>query len=133
MSYLRPPNRMHRDGMGELPKIKALSGMSGLGGACCASCAQGGACAGGCGGSCGGSCGGGCRGMGDVPGLTSAAPAAPADLNTMVADIRSRADQYVEQDRYFRMMQIGATLAIPLAAAVWKFILGRRQSSTLVG
>jgi len=116
VGYISLPHRGKRALAGEIPKYKP--GLSGLG-ACCARCAR-----------TGGSCGG---GLGDDMLPVPTAPAAPADLNTMVADIRNRADQYVTQDRYFRVMQIGATLAIPLAAAVWKFILGRRQGTTLVG
>jgi hypothetical protein len=51
------------------------------------------------------------------------APAPPPDLSTMVADIRSSATKYVEQDRRLRYMQIGATLLIPFAALVTNTIL----------
>lgn len=40
--------------------------------------------------------------------------------------------QWQVDDARARKLQIAATLAIPLAAAVWKLILGRRQSSTIL-
>lgn len=40
------------------------------------------------------------------------------------------ADRWIEQDRMIRYLQIGATLMIPVAGAVWKFILGRRAVSS---
>lgn len=95
-------------------------------GACCASCARGGRCQG-------------ALGLGDDaassgPGgtLLPPAPAPAADLNSMVQDIRDHAARYVDQDRQLRYMQMGVTLMIPLAAALWKFILGRRQSTPIL-
>ncbi len=40
--------------------------------------------------------------------------------------------QWQADDKRMRQMQIAATLAIPLAAAIWKLILGRRQSSSIL-
>ncbi len=44
--------------------------------------------------------------------------------------IASAAAKWVEQDRQIRYMQIAATLMIPVAGALWKFILGRRAVSS---
>jgi hypothetical protein len=48
---------------------------------------------------------------------------------TEQARIGAAAAKWVEQDRQIRYMQIAATLMIPVAGAVWKFILGRRAVS----
>lgn len=86
-------------------------------GACCTSCAAGGPCAGGPHG-----------GLGDV---AAGSPAAP-DLNTMVADIRSTAQRYADNDLFYRRMQVAATLAIPLAAMITKAIFHWRRGESLL-
>jgi hypothetical protein len=71
------------------------------------------------------------QGMGDAAAV-AAATTPPADLNSMVADIRATADRYVTQDRQMRYMQIGATLLIPFAALVTKTILHLKKGTPLL-
>lgn len=44
--------------------------------------------------------------------------------------LAAAADRWVSQDKQIRYLQIGATLMIPVAGAMWKFILGRRSVSS---
>jgi hypothetical protein len=60
-------------------------------------------------------------------GLGDVAVDLPQTLDQRVADIQARAKQYVEQDLFYRRVQVLATLAIPFAAVVTKAILHLRK------
>lgn len=90
--------------------------------------------------SCGGRCGG--TGVGDaylhtprgrLSGLGDDAPAAPPpDQVQLLTQIRDVGRQWVAQDQKLRLLQISATLAIPLAAAIWRVILHKKQGTPLL-
>lgn len=44
--------------------------------------------------------------------------------------VREWQERWVKKDEFQRWMQFAATLSIPLAAAAWKWILGRRAART---
>jgi hypothetical protein len=47
--------------------------------------------------------------------------------------VRDWQKRWVEEDKRIRYLQIAATLAIPLAAAVWKLILRRGAVKSVIG
>ena len=55
-------------------------------------------------------------------------PGEDGELVKLLRRIEAQHDKFVRNDERARWVQIAATLSIPLAAAVWRLILGRKRS-----
>lgn len=66
-------------------------------------------------------------GADEAPLPPTPAPGSPDEQTALLRRIAASHDRFVKQEERLRYIQIGAILAVPLAGAVWRLLLGKRN------